>query len=784
MTEIRLARHKGYCFGVKRAIEMVEKALKEGPYPIWTLGPIIHNPVVIEELCKRGVRMAEDLSQVSSGTLILRTHGTTAEERGRFSPEIDKVIDATCPFVTRAQKKAREFSSSGKKVLIIGDKNHPEVKAILSYAGAGALCAGQPSDIDAMPREELDGNIEVIAQTTSRKEDVEKILKTLKKKGISVGLSNTICTATEERQEATRELARECDLVLVVGGKTSANTGQLLRIARECGAEAHLVESVDDVLPHWLEGKHIVGVAAGASTPDRVIKEVVGKVEELEKTNLDVKPEELQEEHGQDQGGGLPPETLETSPETPEEVVQPEEKTAEELYDESFKTLREGDIVKGKVMSVDENGALVDVGYKSEGIISAQELDRRGVIGSFDLSPGDEIMVYVLSVESGEGSLRLSKRKADEEAAWKNLEQAYREQSIVEAPVAQEVKGGLVVDVGVRAFVPASQVERGYVNDLSKYVGQALRMRVLELDRSKNRVILSQRVVLEEEHERLCKETWDTIAEGQVRTGTVKGITDFGVFVDLGGVDGLLHISEISWGRVNHPSEVVHEGQELDVKVLKVDKEKGRISLGRKQVLPDPWDDVETKYPVGAVVKGEVTRTAPFGAFVQIEPGVEGLVHISEISQQHIAKPEEVVNSGDQLMVKVLRTRPDERKISLSIKQADQMLLEGTDSQGDAPEVQPEVSQPDSPELAEAPEEAPEEVPEVAPQDIPEETSAEEVLEESNQEQVEEAVEMQTAEACTPDGCDSEASEEHVCEEAAEPLKSEEDEPVAPEEPK
>lgn len=785
MTEIRLARHKGYCFGVKRAIEMVEKALKEGPYPIWTLGPIIHNPVVIEELCKRGVRMAEDLSQVSSGTLILRTHGTTAEERGRFSSEIDKVIDATCPFVTRAQKKAREFSSSGKKVLIIGDKNHPEVKAILSYAGAGALCAGQPSDIDAMPREELDGNIEVIAQTTSRKEDVEKILKTLKKKGISVGLSNTICTATEERQEATRELARECDLILVVGGKTSANTGQLLRIARECGAEAHLVESVDDVLPHWLEGKHIVGVAAGASTPDRVIKEVVGKVEELEKTNLDVKPEELQEEHGQDQGGGLPPETQETSPETPEEVVQPEEKTAEELYDESFKTLREGDIVKGKVMSVDENGALVDVGYKSEGIISAQELDRRGVIGSFDLSPGDEIMVYVLSVESGEGSLRLSKRKADEEAAWKNLEQAYREQSIVEAPVAQEVKGGLVVDVGVRAFVPASQVERGYVNDLSKYVGQALRMRVLELDRSKNRVILSQRVVLEKEHERLCKETWDTIAEGQVRTGTVKGITDFGVFVDLGGVDGLLHISEISWGRVNHPSEVVHEGLELDVKVLKVDKEKGRISLGRKQVLPDPWDDVETKYPVGAVVKGEVTRTAPFGAFVQIEPGVEGLVHISEISQQHIAKPEEVVNSGDQLMVKVLRTRPDERKISLSIKQADQMLLEGTDSQGDAPEVQPEVSQPDSPEpAAEALEEAPEEVPEVAPQEIPEETSAEAVLEESNQEQVEEAVEMQTAEACTPAGCDSEASEEHVCEEAAEPLKSEEDEPVAPEEPK
>jgi small subunit ribosomal protein S1 len=729
MTQIKLAKHKGYCFGVKRAIEMVEKVLQDGPFPIWTLGPIIHNPVVIDELCRRGVRVAEDISQVSSGTLVLRTHGTTLAERRRFSPGIERTIDATCPFVARAQNKAEEFASAGKKVLIIGDRNHPEVKAILSYAGPGALCIGKPSDVESMHPEEPKGRIEVIAQTTSRKEDVEKILITLKKKGISVGLSNTICTATEERQEATRELAGQCDLVLVVGGRTSANTGQLLRIARECGPEAYLVESAEDVLPHWFEGKHIVGVAAGASTPDRVIKEVVGKVEELEKTSLEAKPEELQEEHGQDQGSALAPETPEA---LQEGAAQPEEKTAEELYDESFKTLREGDIVKGKVMSVDENGALVDVGYKSEGVISAQELERRGVIGSFELSPGDEIMVYVLSVESGEGSLRLSKRKADEEAAWKNLEQAYSEQSIVEAPVAQEVKGGLVVDVGVRAFVPASQVERGYVNDLSKYVGQALRMRVLELDRSKNRVILSQRVVLEEEHERLCKETWDTIAEGQIRTGTVKGITDFGVFVDLGGVDGLLHISELSWGRVNHPSEVVHEGQELEVKVLKVDKEKGRISLGRKQVLPDPWDDVETKYPVGAVIKGEVTRTAPFGAFVQIEPGVEGLVHISEISQQHIAKPEEVVNSGDEVMVKVLRTRPDERKISLSIKQADQTLLESAVLQDSVPDSEPEAPESDLPECP-GDEEAPVEVPVEAPAEAHDETSEQVVPEESHE---------------------------------------------------
>ncbi len=700
MIEIKLSRRKGYCFGVKRAIKMVEQALQEGPFPIWTLGPIIHNPVVIDELSRMGVKIAGDVSQVSSGTVILRTHGTTVEERKRLSPKIQRVIDATCPFVAKAQKKAGEHLSAGRRVLIVGDRHHPEVKAILSYSGPGAICVKHPSELDYIPIEEIGGNIGLVAQTTSKKEDVEQVLKILKKKGISVDLSNTICTATEERQQATRELVEQCELVLVVGGRTSANTRQLLRIARGCGAEAYLVESAEDVLPNWIRGKHIVGVTAGASTPDRVIKEVVGKVEELEKTNLEQEPEELQEEHEKKQGEVSPSENQEQEQVTPTEsdVPEEEEKTAEQLYDETLMTLREGDIVKGKVMSVDENGALVDVGYKTEGVISAHELERRGALGSEELSPGDEIMVYVLNVDSGEGSLRLSKRKADEEVAWKSLEQAYREQEIVEAPVAHEVKGGLVVDVGVRGFVPASQVERGYVNDLSKYVGKTLRMKVLELDRSKNRLILSQRVVLEEEHERLCRETWDTIAEGQVRTGVVKGITDFGVFVDLGGVDGLLHISELSWGRVNHPSEVAHEGQELEVKVLRVDKERGRISLGRKQVLPDPWDDVEEKYPVGTVIKGKVTRTAPFGAFVQVEHGVEGLVHISEISQQHIARPEDVVNSGDEVIVKVLRTRPDERKISLSMRQADQTLLESTAFDEDAEESLPEATESKLPE--------------------------------------------------------------------------------------
>lgn len=699
MTEVKLARTRGYCFGVKRAIQMVEQALREGPFPIWTLGPIIHNPVVISDFEKKGVRIAQTPEEVSGGTLILRTHGTTLDERSRIPESVVRIIDATCPFVARAQEKAREFASSGKTVLILGDRNHPEVKSIVSYAGQGAICVKNASELENLTPEALGSDVAVVAQTTSRREEVEKVLNSLKKKGISAELANTICTTSYQRQKAALELAEQCDLVLVVGGRTSANTNQLLRIARENGTKAYLVESAKDVLPEWFVGKPRVGVAAGASTPDWVIKEVVGKVEELEKSNHEQEPEELRKKEEGEVRRAKNPETSEEKPNTD----LPVEETARQMYDESFKTLQEGQIVKGRVVAVDDNGVLVDVGYKSEGLIPARELQRKGAFAPEKLSPGDEVMVYILSVDSGEGGLRLSKRRADEELAWQRLEKAYREKIIIEAPVVQEVKGGLVVDVGLRGFVPASQVERGYVNDLSKYVSQVLRLKVLELDRSKNRIILSQRVVLEEEHEKLRQQTWATIAEGQIRRGIVKGITDFGVFVDLGGVDGLLHISELSWGRVKHPSEVVQQGQEIEVKVLRVDKEKGKISLGRKQVLPDPWENVETKYPVGSVVEGEVTRTAPFGAFVQLEPGVEGLVHISEISTRHIAKPEDEVNAGDRVMVKVLRVRPEERKISLSIKEADQTpLLEAKEEENErAPEEQaPETSddQPSPPE--------------------------------------------------------------------------------------
>lgn len=357
---------------------------------------------------------------------------------------------------------------------------------------------------------------------------------------------------------------------------------------------------------------------------------------------------------------------------------------AERLYD-SMEPPKVGDIISGRVVGIEDSSVLVDVGYKSEGVIHISELSFRYLKHPSEaVSLGQEINVMVLSVNGRDGTLRLSKKRAEERLAWDMLEAALEQNAPVEARVVQEVKGGLVADVGVRAFIPASQVERGYVNDLSPYVGQTLKFKILELDSDKGRVILSRRRLLEEELQKLREQTWNAIREGEVRRGVVKGITDFGAFVDVGGVDGLLHISELSWKRVSHPSEVVREGQEIDVMVLRVDREKGKISLGLKQVLPDPWENVELKYPVGSVVEGNVTRLAPFGAFVELEDGIEGLVHVSELSGSGGDKPEDSVKPGDRVRVKILRVRPKDRRISLSMRGIEQPA--GSQQHGPDPE--------------------------------------------------------------------------------------------------
>ncbi|MCY0880381.1 MAG: 30S ribosomal protein S1, partial [Firmicutes bacterium] len=334
-----------------------------------------------------------------------------------------------------------------------------------------------------------------------------------------------------------------------------------------------------------------------------------------------------------------------------------------------------GKIVEGKVVQISNDGVLVDVGAKSEGIIHLSDLSYRRVEHPGDIvQVGQTISVYVLGYEGEEGALRLSKRRADEAGAWDRLEALRDSQETIEAPVVEVVKGGLVVDVGLRGFIPASHISRGYVTEMDPFVGQVVPVRVLEVDRSRRRAVLSRKVAMEADANAKRETLWKDIAEGQVRTGIVKNLTDFGAFVDLGGIDGLLHISEMSWGRISHPSEVLTAGQEIQVKVLRLEPERNKISLGLRQVMPNPWDVAQDHYHVDALYQGKVVRLASFGAFVEMEPGIDGLVHISQLSANHIQQPNEAVHVGDEIWVKVLSVDPQNKRIALSKKLADETL--------------------------------------------------------------------------------------------------------------
>jgi len=388
------------------------------------------------------------------------------------------------------------------------------------------------------------------------------------------------------------------------------------------------------------------------------------------------------------------------------------EEAARAQLEAALRVPKPGEIVTGQVVRVSEDSIMVDVGYKSEGIIPLNELSHRPLRSAEEagLKVGDTVQVMVLSVDAkGEGGLRISKRRADERLAWERIEEMFRNNEVVEAEVTEAVKGGLVVDLGLRAFLPASQVDRGYVADLSKFVGQKIRVKVIELDPHRGRVILSRKQVIEAEREARRKAFWETVEEGAVLEGTVKSLTDFGAFIDLGGVDGLLHISEMSYGRIKHPSQVLKEGETIKVKVLRLDREKGKVSLGLKQVLPDPWDSVAEKYPEGAIVEGTVARLATFGAFVELEPGVDGLIHISQMADRRINNPGEVVSVGQQVKVKVIGLDVRNRRISLSLRAAEEELA----AQAIAAEVGPidqvteEGGEPDAPDAGEAPAEAP-----------------------------------------------------------------------------
>lgn len=623
-----LAAKAGFCFGVKRALDLVMKTAGETSDNIYTLGPLIHNPQVVEDLTNKGIQVVKDVSDISAGVIVIRSHGVGPEVFSKAGDLGLQVVDATCPFVKKAQEMARELNEQGYQVIVVGDKEHPEVTGIVGWTDGKGIVVETPEQAEEVPSMEKIG---VISQTTQPEANFNKIVAVLRNKASEIKVVNTICHATMDRQNAAVELAQKVDAMIVIGGKNSANTIKLARLCTETGTPTLQVETAAELDRSWLEGKNIIGITAGASTPDWIIEEVRRLMEDV--TNQENEKQQL------------------------EDAL-------------TIRELHKGDIVTGVVVQVGDDEVMVDVGGKSEGVIPLRECsccDLRSPKEMF--KEGDEVEVAVISVRDDEGKILLSKRKADAEKAWDQLKEAMEAKTVVEGVATEVVKGGLLVDVGVQGFMPASLVDRGYVDDLGKYVGEKLSALVIEVVRESRKVILSRKPLLEREYQNKRATLWSDLEEGQVRKGVVKRLTNFGAFVDIGGIDGLLHVSEMAWYRVAHPSEILKENDEIEVFVLSADKTNEKVSLSLKKIIPNPWQNIEEKYAAGKEVTGKVVRIAPFGAFVELEPGVDGLIHISQFSDKKISSPSEVVKVGDQVTSQITEVDSDKHKIALSVKQ-------------------------------------------------------------------------------------------------------------------
>ncbi|MBP2633958.1 MAG: 4-hydroxy-3-methylbut-2-enyl diphosphate reductase [Firmicutes bacterium] len=620
--EVILAQHHGFCYGVKRAVKMAQDSIKEEGTS-YTLGPIIHNPQMVERLANEGVGMVNSLSEADGGTIIIRSHGVGPETYAEAKQAEFHIIDATCPHVKKAQLAAHQLSEDGYQVIIIGEKCHPEVKSIFEWSGKQAIIIETEEEAENLA---FISRLGIVAQTTFSGEAFKKIVDVLTDKSNDIKIERTICNATEQRQAAAIKLANDVDIMLVIGGKNSANTTRLAELCAKTGAVTHHIETVQELKNEWFIGFNKVGITAGASTPDWIIEEVYDKV-----------------------------------------------KNMENVLNESMREIQIDDIIQGKVVGIHKKEVFVDIGYKAEGIIPSTELAFPIPENVNDIvAVGDVIDVYVLSVE-GEDGPKLSKLKADKVVAWDKIENALSKKEIVKGKVVAVVKGGLSISIfGIRGFIPASQIDISFVEDLQAYIGKSLELIVIEADRDKQKAVFSHRIILENKRKIQEKAIFDKLEINQVINGVVKRLTDYGAFVDIGGIDGLVHISELSWERVKDPSEVVRVGDEVSVMVTKFDEKSKRISLSLKEVSRDPWLDKVELFKEGAIVSGSVTKIMNFGVFVLLENGLEGLIHLSELSEKHINKADEVVAIGDKINVKIINIDKKNKRIGLSLLQAQQ----------------------------------------------------------------------------------------------------------------
>ena len=648
---LELARSAGFCYGVRRAVQMAEMAAEEGR-PCVMLGPIIHNRDVIAYLESIGVGLVDTPEEVPPGTAVLiRSHGEGRPVHEALARLGRPVIDATCPNVSRIHQIVSRAEEGGRQVLIIGTRTHPEVAAIAGWCRRPVVLEGAEelsNWLETAP-ERRDIPLTMVSQTTSTRFIWDSCVEKAKKECTNLKIFDTICNATCKRQSEAQALAARSDAMVVIGGRESSNTK---RLAELCGALCPMVvwiERAAELEPSNLCRKASIGITAGASTPGWIIKEVYDKMSD---ENFEI------------------------------------EESFAEMLEKSIKTLNTGEKVTGVVTGITPTEIYVDLGTKHAGYIPVSELTDDPTAKVEDLVKiGDEIETYVMRVNDQEGVVTLSKKRLDTVKSWDDIEQAREEHTTVEGVVTEENKGGVVVSIkGVRVFVPASQTGLPRETPMSQLLKQHVRLRITEVNRARRRVVGSIRAVEAEERAAKAAEVWANIEENKRYTGTVKSLTSYGAFVDIGGVDGMVHISELSWSRIKHPSEVVSVGDTVEVYVISFDKEKKKISLGMKDRSQNPWEVFTGKYQPGDVANVRVVKLMTFGAFAEVVPGVDGLIHISQIADHRIDKPGDVLSEGQMVDVKIIDIDYDNKKVSLSIR----ALLEGGDEPAESENVNEE----------------------------------------------------------------------------------------------
>ncbi len=640
IMKIERAETAGFCFGVNRAVKILTEKLDSGK-KVCTLGPIIHNPQVIEELQEKGAIIIEKPEDTPEGyEVVIRAHGVTKQVIEKLEENGIPYTDATCPYVIKIHKIIIDNSREDNVVLIAGDEKHPEVCGFRSHCKGESYVFANEEELLALLAEKSNFSQKetiVVAQTTFSVKEWKKCRKILQKVCTNSISFDTICKATQNRQDEALELSKRNDVMLVIGGLFSSNTVKLKNVCSQ-NCRTYLIERPEELMSLDFDGCEKIGITAGASTPARIIKEVeVIMTENFNDTKI----------------------TKETQD--------------QELFFaavDSIDDTSDNPNVVGIVVGIAPNEIQVDIGRKYAGFIPLEEYSNDPTADpAKELKIGDELNLIIMKTNDNEGTMKLSKRLYDRRASWANIVAAKEADEIVEAVVAEAVRGGVICyPMGARVFIPASQTGLAKDEDLAQLVKQTVKFRIIDLDEQKRRVVGSIRAVLREERKAAADAFWAEIAEGQEFTGTVKSLTNYGAFVDLGGVDGMVHISELSWKRIKHPSEIVNVGDTVKVFVKALDAEKRKISLGYKRIEDNPWEILKRDYPVGSVVTAKVVGLTTFGAFATVIDGIDGLIHISQIADRHIASPKEVLSVGEEVTVKITEIDYDKKRVSLSIR--------------------------------------------------------------------------------------------------------------------